>query len=194
MKREIIYRIFSHLPELETDRLLLRRMRVSDADDMYAYARRADVTKYLTWSPHPNHAYTVDYLQYLASRYRVGDFYDWGVTLRESGRMIGTCGFTSFDLPHNAAQVGYVLNPEFWGQGIAPEALRAVLCFGFRELGLNRIEACYIRENARSRRVMEKVGMSFEGVRRGAMYIKGRYCDVGVCSILRDEFRALGEE
>lgn len=187
MKRETVYRIFSHLPELQTERLLLRRMLVSDADDMYAYAKRADVTKYLTWYPHPNREYTVEYLQYLASRYRIGDFYDWGVTLRESGRFVGTCGFTSFDFPHNSAQVGYVLNPEYWGQGIIAEALAAVIRFGFHDLDLHRIEAMYIDGNTRSRRVMEKVGMTYEGTRRGAMYIKGKYRDIGVCSILRDD-------
>ena len=187
MKRETIYRVFSHMPELETERLLLRRMRVDDADDMFAYAHRTDVTRYLTWAPHPDRHYTADYLQYLASRYRVGDFYDWGVTLRGSGRMIGTCGFTSFDFAHNSAQVGYVLNPDFWGQGIAPEALCAVMRFGFRELNLHRIEAHYIIGNDRSRRVMEKVGMTYEGTRRGAMRIKGLYRDIGVCAVLRDE-------
>ncbi len=186
MKRETVYRIFSHMPELETERLLLRRMRVDDVDDMHAYARRADVTKYLTWAPHPDRAYTRDYLQYLASRYRVGDFYDWGITL--DGHLIGTCGFTSFDFAHNSAQVGYVLNPTYWGQGIAPEALHAVMHFGFRELGLHRIEAHYIIGNDRSRRVMEKVGMRYEGTRRGAMRIKGIYRDIGVCAVLRDEF------
>lgn len=189
MKRETVYRIFSHLPQLQTERLLLRRMQVSDADDMFAYARRADVTKYLTWEPHPDRAYTEDYLQYLATRYRIGDFYDWGVTLRGSGRLVGTCGFTSFDFPHNSAQVGYVLNPEYWGQGIMAEALRAVIRFGFHELNLHRIEAFYIDGNSRSRRVMEKVGMTYEGTRRGAMYIKGKYRDIGVCAILRDDPR-----
>lgn len=187
MKRETVYRIFSHLPELETERLLLRRMLVTDADDMYAYARRSDLTKYLTWDPHPDRDYTVEYLQYLASRYRVGDFYDWGVTLRSDGRLIGTCGFTSFDFAHDSAQVGYVLNPDYWGRGLAPEALRAVLRFGFHALNLHRIEAFYIQGNIRSRRVMEKVGMAYEGTRRGAMRIKGEYRDIGVCALLRGE-------
>jgi len=187
MKRETVYRVFSHLPQLQTERLLLRRMLVSDADDMYAYAKRTDVTKYLTWNPHPDRDYTVEYLQYLATRYRVGDFYDWGVTLRDSGRLVGTCGFTSFDFPHNSAQVGYVLNPEYWGQGIIAEALQAVIRFGFHELELHRIEAFYMDGNARSRRVMEKVGMTYEGTRRGAMYIKGKYRDIGVYAVLRDD-------
>jgi len=84
--------------------------------------------------------------------------------------------------------VGYVLNPAYWGMGIAPEAVRRVIDFGFRELNVHRIEAKYMVENARSRRVMEKVGMTFEGVKRASMYIKGEYRDIGYCAILADEF------
>ena len=94
MKREFIYRIFSKIPQLETDRLILRKMLVSDASDMYEYARRPDVTKYLTWNPHPSQTYTRNYLEYVATKYATGSFYDWAVIEKKSGRMIGTCGFT----------------------------------------------------------------------------------------------------
>ena len=60
MKKEAICRIFSHMPELQTERLILRRMRVSDAEDMYHYARRPEVTRYLLWSPHPDIYHTQD--------------------------------------------------------------------------------------------------------------------------------------
>ena len=65
VKKEKIYRVFSHLPELTTPRLTLRRMMVLDTEDMYEYASRTDVTKYLTWYPHPDREYTREYLQYL---------------------------------------------------------------------------------------------------------------------------------
>ncbi|MBE6613159.1 MAG: GNAT family N-acetyltransferase, partial [Ruminococcaceae bacterium] len=107
---------------------------------------------------------------------------------RAAHKMIGTCGFTTLDFANNAAEVGYVLNPAYWGMGIAPEAVRRVIDFGFRELNVHRIEAKYMVENARSRRVMEKVGMTFEGVKRASMYIKGEYRDIGYCAILADEF------
>ena len=68
------------------------------------------------------------------------------------------------------------------------EALVRVLQFGFDNLGLHRIEAKYIEDNVRSRHVMEKVGMRFEGVLREAMLVKGNYVNVGVCSILRSEW------
>ena len=104
MKKETLYNIFSKFPTLETDRLILRAMRVSDAPDMYDYARRAEVTRYLLWNPHPDVGYTRRYLEYLSGRYRLGLFYDWALICKEDGRMIGTCGFVRFDYPHNGAE------------------------------------------------------------------------------------------
>ena len=190
MKQETIYRIFAHFPQLETDRLSLRALRVSDATDMYAYAKRSDVTRYLLWNPHPDVEHTRRYLEYLMGRYRLGQFYDWALIHKEDGRMIGTCGFVRFDAPHNCAEIGYVLNPDYHGIGLMPEAARRVMQFGFSVLGLHRIEARYMIENTASRHVMEKLGMTFEGVRRSAMLVKGQYRDIGTCSILANEFRA----
>ncbi len=189
MTHDDIIRIFRDPPVIETRRLVLRRMQKRDSHDMYEYASRPDVTRYLLWDVHESEYYTYRYLSYLQSRYRAGDFYDWAVTVRETGKMIGTCGFTRFHTDANAAEVGYVLNPDYWGHGIASEALLHVLRFGFVQLRLNRIEARYMIGNDRSRRVMEKVGMTFEGVARESMFVKGNYVSVGTCSILRREFQ-----
>ena len=189
MKKEKIYRVFSHLPELTTERLTLRKMLVADTSDMYEYASRPEVTKYLTWQPHPDRDYTREYLQYLGNRYSAGMFYDWAIVYEPDCKMIGTCGFTAFNCTSDSAEVGYVLNPEYWGKGIAVEALLRVMEFGFDDLGLHRIEAKFIEENERSRRVMEKVGMTFEGVARDGMLVKGNYVNVGVCAILESEWR-----
>ncbi len=190
MKCETIQRIFSHLPTLTTERLTLRAMRVSDCYDMYEYASRTDVTRYLTWSPHGDMEYTKEYLKYIFNHYRLGDFYDWAVVLRAEDKMIGTCGFTRFHTHHDCGEVGYVINPEYHGRGIATEAVQAVVAFGFRELSLHRIEAKFMEGNRASLRVMEKVGMRFEGIRRGEMLIKGSYRDVGVCAILQEDPQA----
>ena len=188
MKKDLIYRLFSHIPTLETDRLTLRGMRVSDAADMSAYAKRPSVTEYLTWDPHVSEAETRDYLVYVGQRYRTGDFYDWALVSRADGHMIGTCGFTSFNCPADSAEIGYVLNPAYQGQGLATEAVRRVLEFGFEELSLHRIEAHFIQGNDASRCLMERVGMTFEGYARESMKIKGRYRTIGTCAILRGEF------
>jgi len=193
MKKHFIYNIFSRIPILETDRLVLRRMKIDDAEDMFDYARRADVTKYLTWDCHPNEAYTKDYLRYIQKQYEDGEFYDWAVVDKASGKMIGTCGFTSFDDDNNSAEIGYVLNPDYWGDGFATEAVGEILKFGFRRLNLHRIQAKYMEGNDGSRRVMEKCGLSFEGTLRSSMYIKGNYRTVSICAILRDEYFSLCE-
>ena len=188
MKREAVYSIFSRIPTLETEHVTLRKLSMDDTDDMYEYACRADVTEYLTWSPHTDKAHTFDYLSYLQKRYKTGDFFDWAIVCRDTKKMIGTCGFTRFDFANNSAEIGYVINPEFKGKGIATEACDRVIRFGFENLALNRIECRFMVENSASRRVMEKNNMTFEGVRREGMLIKGKYRDIGVCSILRSEF------
>lgn len=188
MKREDIYRIFSELPELSTERLLLRKMKVGDSFDMFEYACREDVTEFLLWKPHPSLAYTREYLQFVATHYEIGDFFDWAIIWREQEKMIGTCGFTRFDYNNNVGEIGYVINPIYRGMGVADEAVREIMRFGFERLKLNRIEAKFMEGNAASRRVMEKTGMTFEGFRRKAMRIKGKYETIGICSILRDEF------
>lgn len=188
MDMNLIRRIFSDMPTLRTERLILRQMKVSDADDMYEYSKDPTVTRYLLWQPHPNVRYTERYLYYLSGRYRAGLFYDWAIIWRESGKMIGTCGFTRVHEENNSAECGYVLNPDFWGRGIAPEALAAVMKFGFMTLGLHRIECRYMEGNDRSRRVMEKAGMRFEGLLRDAILVGDEYKTVGVCSILEHEY------
>lgn len=188
MTRNEITKTFRNPPELKTERLILRRLKRTDASDMYEYACRPEVTKYLLWTPHPSKQYTERYLAYIQTRYYIGEFYDWALTLRDSGKMIGTCGFTSFDFTNGSAEIGYVLNPDYWGQGYAAEAIRAVMRIGFLVFGFHRIEAKFMEDNAQSLRVTEKVGMKFEGVRRDAMFIKGKYENIGVSAILAEEF------
>ena len=189
MKKETLHHIFARIPELETERLLLRQMRVRDAQDMFAYASDPEVTQYLLWRPHPNLQYTAHYLEYLAGRYRLGQHYEWAVISKETGHMIGTCGFARIDCQHNCGEIGYVLHPAYHGQGLAVEASRRVIEFGFGELSLNRIEARYMKENTASLRVMEKLGMRFEGVERSSLLVKGLYRDIGKCAILAKEFQ-----
>ena len=189
MKKSIISNIFSNVPTLETERLILRKLMVSDADDMYEYSCDPNTTAFLTWSLHPDRYYTIDYIKFVLRKYKTGDFRDWAVIHKASGKMIGTCGFTSIDLNNKKGEIGYVYNSKFWGQGIATEALECVMAFGFEKLELNRIECRYMVENAASRRVMEKAGMTCEGVHRDFLLVKEKYRDVGICSILKNEFK-----
>ena len=186
------------LPTLKSKRITLRDMRISDYRDMYEYSKLPIVTKYLLWSEHPGETFTKRHLKYIRKRYATGLYYDWAIVWNQSncdtslknfeGRMIGTCGFADIDIINGCGEIGYVLNPGVWGHGIAEEAAREVMRFGFEELGLERIEARYMIGNDASRRVMEKLGMTYEGTFRSKIYVKGLYRDVGICSILKSEY------
>ncbi len=188
MKIETIRRAFTPSFCLRTERLRLRPLCIADAADMYAYASMPEVTRYLPWNIHPDHKYTQRYLSYASGCYRRGAFYDMAIEHVETGHMIGTCGFMRFDPRQDSGEVGYVVDPRYWGKGIASEALRAILEYGFFQLGLYRIEGRYMVENIASRRVMEHCGMIFEGVLRGALLRDDKYEDIGVCAVLRSDW------
>ena len=102
--------------------------------------------------------------------------------------MIGTCGFSKIDFSNNVGEIGYVINPDFHGKGFATEAASRIIAFGFDKLDFHRIEAKFIVGNDASFSVMKKCGMTYEGAMRGGMLIKGKYCDIGICSILNNEY------
>lgn len=179
---------FKNNTVIETPRLILRRMSVRDRNDMYEYASRDEVTKYLLWRTHKTPEHTKRYLEYVVSLYRSGQFFDFAIEYRKNSKMIGTCGFASIDENNRCAEVGYVISPDYKGKGIASEALDAMLRFGFCDIGLNRIEARYMTENIASRRVMEKCGMTFEGIYKQKLFVKEEYKDIGVCALLASDY------
>lgn len=182
--------VFSNLPELETERLLLRKMRLDDAQAMFAYASDPGVTRYVLWDTHTSVKDSESFLSFATEGYERGDFGGWGIVLKDDGSFVGTCGMDAGYSPEHArAELGYVLSREHWGKGLMPEAVRAVIRFGFERMELNRIEARCIAENTASARVMEKAGMTCEGTLREREFIKGAYRDMKLYSILRREYR-----
>ncbi len=179
-------KLFINIPTLFTKRVKLRKISKSDLKDVYAYASDPEVSKFLLWSPHRCIQDTTHYLSCITKKYKNGEFYDWGIEYE--GKIIGTVGFTSFSVAHNVGEIGYVLSSKYWGMGIASEAAERIIRFGFETLSLNRIEARYMIENEASRKVGEKLGMSLEGVIRGGVFAKGKFKDVGLMSILREEY------
>lgn len=190
MKKEHIYEVFSKIPTFETERLVIRPMRMFDAFDMYEYARMPKTTEFLTWSPHPDIEYTKNYLAFVIGKYKAGEFYDWAITLKsEGGKMIGTCGYSRIDFSNDVGEIGYVINPDFQRCGYATEAVWTVLKFGFDKLDFHRVEAKFIEGNAASLAVMQKCGMTYEGMARESMRIKGLYRNIGCCAILREDLK-----
>jgi RimJ/RimL family protein N-acetyltransferase len=116
--------------------------------------------------------------------------FQFAVTLKPTGQLIGNCGVRRNTPETHEGDIGYELDPRFWGKGYATEAGRAVLDFGFSQLRLHRISAWCIAENSGSARVLEKLGMRQEGRLREHDYFKDRWWDILVYAILYDEWNA----
>ena len=181
--------IFSHLPTLETERLILRPLRMQDAQDLYAYASDPAVSRHVLWDTHKSLSESRGFLRSAIRQYRRGLPGSFAIELKASGRMIGTIGFMWVNVDSKSAEVGYSLNREYWNQGIMTEALNAVIAFGFDELHLNRIEAQHETDNPASGQVMLHAGMQYEGTLRQRLMNKGRLVDVKLYSILRSDPR-----
>lgn len=181
--------IFSCLPRLETDRLILRPLQMDDAKDMYAYARDPEVSRHVLWDAHKSIWETRHFLRFARNQYRRGFPGSFAMELKESGRMIGTIGFMWVNPDYKSAEVGYSLSRDYWNRGLMTEALEAALRFGFEELKLNRIEAQHDTENPASGKVMAHCGMQFEGVMRSRVMNKGVFRDVAVYAILKNDWQ-----
>jgi ribosomal-protein-alanine N-acetyltransferase len=183
--------VFADLPTLQTPRLILRRMTLDDAEAMFAYASDPQVTRNLAWETHRTLVDSLAFLQASLEQYRKGEVAPWGIVLVETGTLTGTIGYMDWDPRHARAEVGYAIGRRYWGRGLMTEALRAVLHFGFRRMYLNRVQALCYPENRASARVMEKVGMRYEGTIGEWIFAKGVFHDVKQYAILRADFDAL---
>jgi RimJ/RimL family protein N-acetyltransferase len=173
---------------LETRRLILRQFRPEDADDMYRnWASDPEVTRFLTWPAHSNVEVTRMILEDWVSRYGDGGFFNWAVVWKETGSVIGNISVVHLEEAIGEAEIGYCMGRAFWGRGIMPEALRAVMDYLFDTVGINRIMAGYDVNNPKSGRVMEKAGMKPEGVRRAAGRNNQGICDVACYALLRGD-------
>lgn len=165
---------------------------MADAQDIFAYSRDPEVSRHVLWDAHRSIQDSKDYLRYVIRQYRQNEPGNWGIELLETGHLIGTIGFMWWNKENRSAEVGYSLSRAYWNQGLMTEALREVIRFGFAQMHLNRVEAQHEIANPASGRVMEKAGMRKEGELRGRLYNKGKYVDVALYAILRDDPRGRG--
>ncbi|WP_249870363.1 GNAT family N-acetyltransferase [Oceanobacillus saliphilus] len=180
--------IFGDLPTLETDRLILRKIKKHDIEDMYLYGSNEEVAKYVTWDAHKSLSDTEAFMNYALAKYKNKDVAPWAIQYKENGKMIGTIDFIWWKPKHYSAEIGYVISQDYWGMGICTEAAKEMIKFGFEKMNLVRIQAKCMLENIGSEKVMEKIGMVYEGTLRKEMVIKQQHQDLKVYSILLEEF------
>jgi RimJ/RimL family protein N-acetyltransferase len=176
------------MPEIETERLRIRMFTPDDLDDLCSIYGDPDVMRYIS-----GHALSrkeaEDWMRAWREQWDKLGYGMWGLELKDSGELIGHCGL-QFIQNTSDTEIAYGLAKRWWGNGLAPEAARAVLKYGFEELSLDRIYALSEPPNIASQSVMRKIGMRFEKV----AYYKDSYYegDVVYYVLSRDEYKPDG--
>ena len=175
--------------QLETNRLILREFEESDWTAVLAYQSDPLYLRYYHWSdrtPGNVRAFVNMFLDFQRERPRTK--FQLAMFLKEKNELIGNCGIRINDSELREANIGYELDSRFWGNGYATEAARAILRFGFEELGLHRVYATTLAVNKGSARVLEKLGMRLEARELEKEFIKGRWLDSLTYAILEREW------
>jgi [ribosomal protein S5]-alanine N-acetyltransferase len=170
------------MTRIETERLVLRPFEPRDADVVEREVSRVELARMLR-IPHPYPRGGA--AEWIATGAQAGR--DFAVELRETGELVGSIAINPND-EHRRAEIGYWCALAHWGRGYATEAVRAIIDYGFRTLELNRVHAECHGDNPASRRVLEKVGMTYEGSLRQHSFRLGRFADKLQFGILRSEW------
>lgn len=171
---------------LETERLILRKFKIEDAQDMFNnWASNPNVTKYLTWGPHENVEITKLIINDWIKGYEQENYYQWAIELKEIEQPIGSISVVSINESVNAVEIGYCIGEQYWRRGYTSEAFMKIIPFLFDEVGAKRICAKHDTDNSNSGRVMVKCGLQYEGtLRKAGKNSTNAVCDLAVYSIL----------
>lgn len=173
------------LPTLQSDRLILRPYRIGDAPIAQKLAGERELAE-TTFLPHP---YTLEaatsWIQGHAALIEEGK-YPFAVTIESTKALIGTMTIR-MDKVHHKGELAYWIGKAYWGNGYATEAAKRMISYGFSELNLNRIWAPIMSKNKASCKVMEKVGMTYEGTLKQDILKWGQYEDVAIYGLLKDD-------
>jgi RimJ/RimL family protein N-acetyltransferase len=157
------------LPVLTTPRLILRALRIDDAPVLHAWLSDERVMRYWSTKPHRTIDETMDWVRLSLAEMGAGNAHDFLVLHGETP--VGRVAFWAGN------EVGYFIDPAFWGQGFATEALGALSTYGFDRLGFTEIRAEIDPDNAASLRVLEKLGFRRTGFAERTLEIGGRWYD-----------------
>lgn len=174
---------------IETKRLILRKFKVSDAQQMFDnWANDSEVTKYLTWPSHGNIKVTKELLSDWVQNYQNNSYYNWCIEFKETAQAIGSIGAVKVLEYINSVSIGYCISKEYWSKGIMTEALGAIIKFFFDEVYVNRISATHDTNNPASGRVMAKCGMKYEGTFVQAACNQQGICDIAVYGLVKRDY------
>lgn len=175
-------------PRLETDRLNLRNFSMDDCDDVTRMVDDPQIAANTIEIPHPyEYHMAADWIKSHRKNFNAGQGVVFAITCREAGNLIGAIGLT-INSVDNKAEMGYWIGREYWNKGYATEAGKAVVAYGFDKLGLHRIFGKHLRRNLASGKVMQKVGMLYEGRLREDVKKNGELEDLELYGMLKADY------
>lgn len=175
---------------IETERLILRRFEYTDDDAMLRYWIADEKIQSLYSEPVYTTKEAVKELldKYIGS-YEREDYYRWAIIEKDSMECIGQIAYFLVDNKNHFAEIEYCIGSDFQRQGLATEATKAVIAYGFEKMNLHKVQICTKTINAPSKRVIEKCGFTYEGTLRDYFYMNGEYVGRLYFSILKDEWK-----
>lgn len=180
---------FEDFPDLETERLHLRKLRLTDAKEMQAIRSDERVMKFMDSERHKTLEYSKNFISENLSMYTQKRGMFWALIDKSSRKFIGDFAFWKIDNKNSRAEIGYTLNPEFWGKGIMKEAMIEIINFGFDHLKLHSLEANINPDNDNSRGILEKMGFQKEAYFRENYFYNGDFLDSEIYSLLKTDFK-----
>jgi ribosomal-protein-alanine N-acetyltransferase len=180
---------------LYTERLILRRFENGDAPMMFSnWANDSEVTKFLMWQPHESVEVSEFVIKGWIRQYEKKDCYNWAIVLKTLGEPIGNISVVNRNENADLLHVGYCIGKQWWGRGCTREAFSAVIDFLFEKVNVNKIESRHDPRNPNSGKVMEKCGLTFEGILRQSDFNNQGICDAAYYGILRNEWEERKEQ
>ena len=176
-------------PNLKSKRLLLRKLTVEDAGEVQRIRSDEKVMTYMDSNKHLTVAYSENFISEGLKIYEQKNGLFWALIEKSSGRFIGDFAYWKIDSKNSRAEIGYTLNPEYWGKGLMKEAMIEIINFGFEQLGLHSIEANINPKNQNSRGILEKVGFKKEAYFRENYFFNGAYLDSEIYCLLKRDFQ-----
>lgn len=183
--------MFETFPVIETDRLVLRELRLDDDRALHPLFADAEMMRF--WgAPHESLERTTAMIHRIIEAYRAGTGIEWAVTLKPTGEVIGKVCHHRLMKEHFRSEIGYILAKAQWGHGLVHEALRAIIAFGFDAMKLHSIEAQLDPKNTRSARVLERLGFVKEAHLTENYVVHGEFVDTAIYSLLARHYLSRG--
>lgn len=165
-------------PIIETDRLMLRAVYFTDCHRLFEIFKNEEVMRYYGMFAITGLEGAISLIEALQSTFHENRGIRWAVVLKETGILIGTCGFHNFNEFHRRSELGYELDQEYWHQGYGTEMLQAMIQYGAEQMNLHRIEALVYPENIPSQVLLERNGFEREGLLKAYAYFREVYTDL----------------